>query len=208
MKHTIITASKTPTVRHRRAFTLLEIMVAFFIGSLVIGLVVLSIDSVTDEKRLRTATRELNMMAADAMRKAISEQRSYSIFVNQNILMLRETHIRQEDIETFYKEQNDRIEEQKQATSTGSLFDDEEIAAPRQRVVSRFDLEPDMSIQWKRWVEREYTIPKGIEWVFEASGICEPVSVRISSDDGYIEMDYNPLTAKPQDERMYIAPSE
>jgi len=185
-----------------RAFTLIEIMVALFIGSLVIGLVVLNIDSVSDEKRLRAASRELNMMAADALRKAVAEQRSYSVFINQNFFMLRETHIRQEDIDQFYKQQNEQIAQ----AQTKSLFDDENMEVPRQRVLGRFDLEEDMTIQWKRWVERDYSVPKGVEWIFSPSGICEPVSVRISNAKGFIEMDYNPLTAKPQDERMIIAP--
>lgn len=200
MKHNVSPEPKRRRLS-ARAFTLIEIMVALFIASLVVGLVVLNIDSVSDEKRLRAATKELNMMAADALRRAIAEQRSYSIFINQNFFMLRETHVRQEDIEKFYQEQNEQITQ----TQSGSLFEDDTLETPRQRVIGRFDLEEDMTIQWKRWVEREYSLPKGVEWVFSPSGICEPVSVRISSDKGYIEMDYNPLTAKPQDERMMIA---
>ena len=181
-----------------RAFTLIEIMVSLVLITLIIGVGVLSIDSMNDEKKLRQPAGKMRDMAREAMRRAITQQRSYSIFINQNLFMLRETYVRQEDIDNYHRLQNERFEQK-------SLFEEEEVVKPSQRIIERYEVGEGMSIQMKRWIESEFSEPKGQEWVFSASGICEPVTIRFSNEKGYIEMDFNPLTGKVQDERMLIA---
>jgi len=185
--------------RRARAFTLLEIMVSLVLITLIIGIGVLSIDSLNDEKKLRAPAGKLRDMAREAMRRAVTQQRSYSIFINQNLFMLRETHVRQEDIDKFYAQQNEQLSQQK------SLFEDDDVTRPTQRILERYEVDEGTSIQMRRWIEEEFSEPKGQEWVFSPSGICEPVTIRFSNEKGYIEMDFNPLTAKVQDERMIIA---
>ncbi len=185
----------------RSAFTLIEVMIGLFIASLIIGLTVFSLDSLSDEKRLRRPANKMKELARDAMRRSVSTQRSYSIFMNQTFFMLRETHVRQEDVDDFYRNQNERLSE------GPSLFDDEEeISRPQQRIIARYELPEGMTIQWKRWIDKDLSVPKSVEWVFDPSGICEPVTIAFSNDRGFIEMDFNPLTAKVQDERMIIDP--
>lgn len=184
--------------RRARAFTLIEIMVSLVLITLIIGIGVLSLDSLNDEKKLRTPAGKMRDMAREAMRRAITKQRSFSIFINQNFFMLRETYVRQEDVDKFHKEQNAQFQQK-------SLFEDEDVVKPTQRIVERYELTEGMTIQMRRWIDSEFSEPKGLEWVFSPSGICEPVTIRFSNEKGYIEMDFNPLTAKVQDERMIIA---
>jgi hypothetical protein len=180
------------------AFTLIEIMVSLVLITLIIGIGVLSIDSLNDEKKLRLPAGKMRDMAREAMRRAITQQRSFSIFINQNIFMLRETYVRQEDVDAYHKLQNESFADK-------SLFEDADVVKPSQRIIERYELGEGMTIQMRRWIETEFSEPKGQEWVFSPSGICEPVTIRFSNEKGYIEMDFNPLTAKVQDERMIIA---
>ncbi len=189
---------RTRMSRRAGAFTLIEIMVTLVLITLIIGIGALSIDSLNDEKKLRQPAGKLRDMAREAMRRAVTQQRSYSIFLNQNFFMLRETYVRQEDIDNFHKEQNEQFAQK-------SLFEDEEAVRPSQRIVERFELNEGFSMQMRRWIQSEFTEPKGQEWVFSPSGICEPVTIRFSNEKGYIEMDFNPLTAKVQEERMIIS---
>ena len=184
--------------RRARAFTLIEIMVSLVLITLIIGIGVLSLDSLNDEKKLRTPAGKMRDMAREAMRRAITKQRSFSIFINQNFFMLRETYVRQEDVDKFHKEQNTQFQQK-------SLFENEDVVKPTQRIVERYELTEGMTMQMRRWIDSEFSEPKGLEWVFSPSGICEPVTIRFSNEKGYIEMDFNPLTAKVQDERMIIA---
>jgi hypothetical protein len=39
-------------------------------------------------------------------------------------------------------------------------------------------------------------------WRFDPNGICEPMSVRIDYDDGWMEMDFHPLSAGIRDSSM------
>ncbi len=173
-------------------------MVSLVLITLIIGIGVLSIDSLNDEKKLRQPAGKMRDMAREAMRRAITQQRSFSIFINQNIFMLRETYVRQEDIDAYHKLQNESFTQK-------SLFEEEDVVKPSQRIIERYEVSEGTTIQMRRWIEADFTEPKGQEWVFSPSGICEPVTIRFSNEKGYIEMDFNPLTAKVQDERMIIA---
>ena len=39
-----------------------------------------------------------------------------------------------------------------------------------------------------------------VSWVFEHSGLCEPISVRFSSDHGTVGAQFDPLTASVKEE--------
>lgn len=46
--------------------------------------------------------------------------------------------------------------------------------------------------------------PDGQRWIFQPSGLCEPISVRIMEDEAWIEVRFDPLTASIEDESYYI----
>ena len=81
----------------QQGFTLLEVIIALALATMIIGLTVLSLDTISDERRLRKPPAELRQMARDAMRLSMKHQRSYSILMNQNFIMLRETNVASED---------------------------------------------------------------------------------------------------------------
>ncbi len=52
------------------------------------------------------------------------------------------------------------------------------------------------NVEIKRYGEKKYRKPNSDEqWEFSATGICEPIDVRITSERGTIEMSFDPLTA-------------
>lgn len=44
----------------------------------------------------------------------------------------------------------------------------------------------------------------GQRWVFQPTGICEPIAVRIAEDDAWLEISFDPLTASIADESYHI----
>ena len=46
--------------------------------------------------------------------------------------------------------------------------------------------------------------PDGQRWIFQPSGLCEPIAVRIMEDEAWIEVQFDPLTAGIEDESYYI----
>ena len=46
--------------------------------------------------------------------------------------------------------------------------------------------------------------PDGQRWIFQPTGLCEPLTVRIMEDEAWIEVRFDPLTAGIEEETFYI----
>ena len=46
--------------------------------------------------------------------------------------------------------------------------------------------------------------PEGQRWIFQPTGLCEPISVRIMEDEAWIEVRFDPLTAGIEEETYNI----
>ena len=46
--------------------------------------------------------------------------------------------------------------------------------------------------------------PDGKRWIFQPTGLCEPLTVRIMEDEAWIEVRFDPLTAGIEEESYYI----
>jgi type II secretory pathway pseudopilin PulG len=46
--------------------------------------------------------------------------------------------------------------------------------------------------------------PDGQRWIFQPTGLCEPLTVRIMEDEAWIEVRFDPLTAGIEEENYYI----
>lgn len=170
----------------------MEMVVSLFLIVLIISFAAVSMDSVSNESRLRHPSSELNGFAKRALKSAVAEQRSYSVYFYERYFLLRETY------------PEERIPEEGVALD---LFKTPEEKAEEEEAmvtVVRHDLATEVGLEVRRWKSKEWIVPNGVEWVFEPSGLCEPLSVRFTRHDGYVEVDYNPLTAGVQDERLYI----
>lgn len=52
----------------------------------------------------------------------------------------------------------------------------------------------------KKWIEPE----KGYDWVFDSSGLCEPLSVRFEMGRSFYNVEFDPLTGGVADEEMMV----
>ena len=193
-------------IQNRRgaAFTLVEIIVVIALIALVITMSVISLQPLNAERRVMEPAIQLKKYARDAHRMAMATQRSYSIEMRDRYFVLRETHVREDAVEEWEQ----AMREQQLRAARSEFFDEEEIAAPLQRIIERYELPIGTQVQWKRWIDQNFVDiepEQAAEWQFDPSGICEPVGIRFTSDDGFIEMVFNPLTAKVEDERMIVS---
>ncbi len=59
----------------------------------------------------------------------------------------------------------------------------------------QLDLATFGAVQVRRYGEKEFRAPKKNEtWEFSATGICEPLEIRVTSEAGTIELGFDPLT--------------
>jgi competence protein ComGC len=170
-------------------FTLIEILVVFLLIMMIIGVGALSLTSVNTKKRIVEPGVELKKFARRGLQMAINNRRSFSIALNENGFVLREgfAQISKED------EDDPRF---------APLFEEERENAGN--VVDSFDLRDDMRLEVRRWGEKFFREPEDDLWIFEPSGICEPIGVKFIHPEGTYELDFNPLTAKVSDESLII----
>lgn len=182
-----------PATPRRRGFTLIEIVVTLFIITLIIGAATLSLSTAGPKKVLLRPAVKMKVFARKAMALARNTQRPHSIFMNQNSFVLRETYMRQQDID-------EALDPKGKGGRIGFQVKDEDANQnlPEIRVVERYDLDEGTEILVRRFGEKEWSTPKNIDWNFYTSGICDPIMVQFTTKDGFIEMEFNPLTAKVQ----------
>ncbi len=173
-------------------FTMMELLVSLFLVVIILAIAAVSLETVSDESRLRQPVSELTSFAKKAVKAAVAEQRSYSIFFYPRDFLMRERYPAVRLEEDFFK--GGAIEEVE-----GEAEDEDETI-----VVFRHDLGEELGVEVRRWNREEWEVPNDLEWVFEPSGLCEPLSVRFVRRGGYVEVDFNPLTAGVEDERLYI----
>lgn len=142
---------------------------------------------------------ELRSFAKKALKSAVAEQRSYSIYFLPGAFVLEET---------YPAELEEKEEEDLGGTILGGDEEEEDQPTIEEMVVSlRHDLAEDVLLEVRRWNGTEWIIGEEElpqEWEFTPSGLCEPLSVRMSIGEDYVEMDFNPLTAGVEEERSYI----
>lgn len=71
-------------------------------------------------------------------------------------------------------------------------------------VVSDHELTSGVSYAVQRWNEKELGKPEDQSWIFQPSGICEPIRVRFQNGRNWIEIAINPLTARAQEETYHF----
>ncbi len=70
--------------------------------------------------------------------------------------------------------------------------------------IEGFELEDGVAMQIRRWRQSDWTEPAPEDWIFAETGIAEPISVRFSRNQAYVELDFNPLTATVEEKRSYL----
>ena len=174
----------------QRGFTLIEIMLTFCILILIIGIGALSLSSQSSKKKITEPALELTSLARQGMQMAITNRRPFVLAINENSVSLQ----------NFSRKSN----------SFGSFSFNDDIDEGSGKIQS-FELPEGMRFMVRGWEDKYFRVPGEVRddgeetyfWVFESSGICEPIGVKLISEvegyEGMITMDFNPLTAQTQE---------
>jgi type II secretion system protein H len=153
-------------------FTLVELVIVMFIMVMLMMIAVPSVGRFSGENALRSCTRDLATQARAARRLAIQQQRAYEVRFDPT------------GFHVAPLEAGTNIEE----------FASDELPPPR-------PLPAGITWQITRWAERQPSKEPEDAWVFEPSGVCEPLRVRFDRADSWIELAFHPLTAAVSEER-------
>jgi hypothetical protein len=75
------------------------------------------------------------------------------------------------------------------------------------RYFSEYEVDPSLNCSLRVWNETDWISLTGGEfrrWIFQPSGMCEPMSVRMENDGSFFEVTFHPLTADIQSERSWV----
>ena len=177
-----------------RGFTLLEMVIVLALIGLAMGGAMTLFIVTSSERQLKSSAADLELLSKKARSIAMVQQRPYAITFFENsarLSPLAEAGYTDEELEA-------RLELEQEAMDDG-------MAAPKFPPVRETLTLDQFALSVRRWGAVNF-IPMLRNdpqvWRFDANGICEPMSVRIDYDDGWMEMDFHPLSAGIRDSSM------
>ncbi len=174
--------SAVRTNKRAAGFTLIEIVLVLAIASVVLGGAVGMMVYSSDERVLREASGEIELLAKRARTLSILKQTPYA-------LEFRESAVRLLPLaQAGLQEKRGRVVE-------GDGGDDSR----------QYNLENGMAISILRWNSEKWlpTVKDAVHvWRFDPDGLCEPLSIRYSLDKSSAEDTYHPLTATIRDSAL------
>lgn len=183
--------SAARTIKGRLGFTLLELVVVLAIAGLVFGGAMGMMLYSSDERSLRVASTEIEVMAKRARASAILHQTPYALEFSEGVVRI---------MPLAEAGGVDRT-----LASGRRIAGDEEVSVAAERAAYR--LEGDMQLSIRRWGARGWDeVAKRVVhvWRFDPDGLSEPLGVRLVVGSNWIENQYHPLTATIRDSQMEI----
>lgn len=163
-------------------FTLLEIVIVLAITAVVIGGAVGLMVYSSDERVLRNASGEIELLAKRARTSAILLQTPYALEFRESMVRLLPLAEAGRDEDT---------------TVGGRNIGGEEVVTEAAERWS-YPLETGVEVLVRRW-NTEKWLPTRKDavhvWRFDPNGLCEPLSVKLTHGESWSEDLYNPLTA-------------
>lgn len=160
LRQSSITSHKT------RGFTLIEILAALFLVSLILAIAIPKAGNLFLQEQIRGTARKLELFAKTARTRALNEQQPYRLFFEKNSFMVEPlTKEKKEGFRTSYRLPGGVLSQMRSWNEKGN---------------------------WKKMDK--------LNWIFQPTGICEPLYFRFSKENAWLEMEFNPLTASSQNE--------
>jgi prepilin-type N-terminal cleavage/methylation domain-containing protein len=189
------------------AFTLIELVVVLTILAVMVAAAVPSFRGLQDEQTAREPVAALSRLAKEARLHAISEKRPYQIaFTEKGFSATRylSPYLQAAELDKFLQqtqvdEQNTPPKDPGEAPPAPANPDQPSVPiSPFKEWTESYNLPQGTTYTVQFWHESEPTAIGGDLvklWVFQPSGICPPVTVRIDHEKAAFEAGFNALTA-------------
>ncbi len=164
--------------RRQSGFTLIELMVSFAIIMVIIGVGAYGARAWSEEQKFNRPIDELKTMAKKAWHRAIAEHSNWEIVIRPRSLELRPKEGKTEEARDVRREADKQL-----GLTSGVEF---------------FQLPEDMQVAVRHFGEDKWAVPRPDFWVFQHSGLCEPMMFRFERGERWLEMRFDPLTASVQ----------
>lgn len=181
--------SAVKTTKRPQGFTLIEIVMVLAIAAIVMGGAVGMMIYSSDERVLRKASGEVELLAKRARTTAILQQTPYALEFREGVVRLLPLAEAGRD---------------EKKTAGGHRIGGEPVE-PRGGEHREYVFDGGMAVFIRRWNSEKWlpTEKNSIHiWRFNPDGLCEPLSVRLTLDKSWSEDTYHPLTATIRDSQL------
>jgi prepilin-type N-terminal cleavage/methylation domain-containing protein len=175
----MISAARTTK---QAGFTLIEIVMVLAIAAVIMGGAVGMMIYSSDERVLRDASGEIELLAKRARTISILNQTPYALEFREGIVRLLPLA-------------QAGLSERRSGRNRFEAVEPPAVETPENRHLS---LEPGMGIFIRRWNSDTWhsTLKNTVHvWRFDPDGLCEPITVRMVYGKSWAEDTYHPLTA-------------
>jgi prepilin-type N-terminal cleavage/methylation domain-containing protein len=203
-----------PRLRTRAGFTLVEIVIALTIVIIITAASVPAFKGLRNEQIAREPIAGLSRLAKEARIRAMREKRPYQVaFYSGGFVASRyfSPYLQLSELTEFLGEEETgerRVNPNSDDNDTdldggaGEAKTDLPLAPPPPKLddnwQEHFDLPPDTHYTIKFWHDLEETAVEGeiIKlWVFQPTGICQPLTVNLQRENVSFTVEFNALTA-------------
>lgn len=154
------------------------LVIASIVMSGAVGLMLFS----SDERFLKDATSEVELMAKRARIASVLHQTPYALEFREGVVRLMPLA--------------EAGREETRTVGGHRIGGETEQVQPGER--REYILDPNAAWFVQRWNSEAWLPTKGKTmhvWRFDPNGLCEPLSLRITIEQSWCEMTFNPLTA-------------
>ncbi|TAE92090.1 MAG: prepilin-type N-terminal cleavage/methylation domain-containing protein [Verrucomicrobia bacterium] len=186
--------SQSRKPRESRGFTLLELVIVMvLIGLAMAGAITLFISN-SAERRLRNISGDIELLAKRARAVAMVQQTPYAITFTAHEASLGP--LVEAGLQTSERQMKQQREDE--AIADGSM---ESRFLPVRDSLSFEEMELSIrrwgAVNWLPMLRQDPLV-----WRFDPKGMCEPMGVKLEYPDGWIELEFHPLTAGIRDRTM------
>lgn len=206
--------------RYRGAFTLVELVIAITVVALLAGMAVPAVESIQRERLAREPINQLALLAREMRGRAMDEQRPYQIVIDGEGFhasrFLRPYSAAEEADEIRQEiEEMATQEEMLEASHARSIqLQPDETENPRRervregmRFFQEYKFPQGVQVSARFWDDLDWVSLTGQErrrWIFQPSGMCEPMKIRVEAEQSFFEVDFHPLTAEVKSEKSWV----
>lgn len=189
---------------------MIEVVLVLVLLTLILGVAVPSFQSVIETQKAQEPVTQLRTMAKKARNYAMKENRPYQISFNENgfrmsryIGLLAE----QSDIDEFFQIIENKNNQNSENTDQPDTSPPPEILPwlNQDEHIQSYDLPNNIHLELRFWGEVSRTAIKGAtikQWIFQPSGICDPLRAHIISKNKEHFISFNSLTADVEEENI------
>ncbi|MDF1814496.1 MAG: prepilin-type N-terminal cleavage/methylation domain-containing protein [Verrucomicrobiales bacterium] len=207
------------TGSQKSGFTLVELVIVLSVLVLLSATAIPSIDGVMKERQAREPVGTLLLMAREVRNRALTEQRPYQIAFDSDGFRAsryfnpyggREEFDKLQDL---LKVQQDRLDIIAASRDRGIQME-EQTADPRIESAvaglsfsASYEIPEGVDYRLRSWRDTDWLEMEGgafRRWVFQPSGMCDPLKIQFQSDNAFFEVEFHPLTADIKSETSWV----